>query len=167
MKLYIKQKVFSFKDRFTVKDGNGEDRYFVEGKLISVGKKLTVTDAAGNEVAFVRQKVMTLLPKFIVEINGEEVAAIKKKLSFLKPKYEVEGLDWNVEGDFFSHDYSITENGNVIASIHKRWMSWGDSFELDISDNADEVMALAVILAIDAVMDAAASASASVSSSSN
>ncbi len=167
MKLYIKQKVFSFKDRFTVKNAAGEDRYFVEGKLISLGKKLTVTDEAGNEVAFVNQKVLSFLPKFFVEVNGREVAQIKKKFTFLKPKYLVEGLDWEVEGDFFSHDYSITENGNVVASIHKRWMSWGDSFELDISDSADEVMALAVILAIDAVMDASASASASVSSSNN
>ena len=167
MLLYMKQKVFSFKDRFTVTDRNGEARYFVEGKLISMGKKLTVSDAAGNEVAFVRQKVLTLLPKFFVEINGEEVAAIKKKLTFLKPKYEVEGLDWTVEGDFFAHDYSILENGEPIASIHKKWMSWGDSFELNISDSANEVIALAVILAIDAVMDAAASASASASSSSN
>ena len=34
----------------------------------------------------------------------------------------------------------------LIASIHKKWLSWGDAFELDIDDNADEVMALAVIL---------------------
>ena len=46
-------------------------------------------------------------------------------------------------------------------------MSWGDSFELNIIDDANEVIALAVILAIDAVMDAAASAAASASSSSN
>ncbi len=161
MKLYIKQKVFSFKDRFTVKDAQGEDRYFVEGKLISFGKKLTVTDAAGNEVAFVRQKVLSLLPKFFVEVGGQEVAQIKKQFTLLKPKYSVEGLNWNVEGDFFSHDYQIVENDAVIASIHKRWMVWGDTFELDISDSADEVMALAVILAIDAVMDAAQAAAAS------
>lgn len=110
---------------------------------------------------------MSLLPKFFVEVNGSEIAQIKKKLTFLKPKYVVEGLDWEVEGNFLAHDYSITENGNVIASIHKRWMSWGDSFELDISDGADEVAALAVILAIDAVMDASAAAAASSSSSSN
>ena len=40
MKLYIKQKVFSWGDKFTVKDVNGEDRYFVEGEIFSWGKKL-------------------------------------------------------------------------------------------------------------------------------
>ncbi len=164
MKLYIKQKVFSLKERFTVKNANGEDVYFVEGKLVSIGQKKTLTDAAGNELATIRQKVLAIMPKFIVEMDGKEVAWIKKKFTVMKPKYVVEGLDWDVEGDFFAHDYTIQEQGNVIASIHKKWMAWGDTFELDISDNADEVMALAVILAIDAVMDAA-QAAAAVSSS--
>jgi uncharacterized protein YxjI len=44
MKLYIKQKVFSWADRFTVKDENGADRYFVEGEMFSWGKKLHVYD---------------------------------------------------------------------------------------------------------------------------
>lgn len=46
MKLYIKQKVFSWGDKFTVKDVNGEDRYFVEGEIFSWGKKLHVYDCA-------------------------------------------------------------------------------------------------------------------------
>ena len=32
-------------------------------------------------------------------------------------------------------------------------MSWGDTYELDISDNTDEITALAVVLAIDTVLD--------------
>lgn len=35
MKLYIKQKVFSWSDLFTVKDSYGADRYYVEGELFS------------------------------------------------------------------------------------------------------------------------------------
>ncbi|MBQ7598249.1 MAG: LURP-one-related family protein [Clostridia bacterium] len=162
MKLYIKQKVFSLKDRFTVKNANGEDCYFVEGKLVSIGQKKTLTDAAGNELATIRQKVLAIMPKFIVEMDGKEVAWIKKKFTFLKPKYVVEGLDWDVEGNFLAHDYTIAEHGKVIANIHKKWMAWGDTFELDINDNADEVMALAVILAIDSVIDSAQAAAATV-----
>ena len=42
MKLYIKQKVFSIKDKFTIKDEEGNDKYFVEGKILSLGKKFHV-----------------------------------------------------------------------------------------------------------------------------
>ena len=44
MKLCIRQKVFSWVDRFTVFDENGADKYYVEGELFSWGKKLRVTD---------------------------------------------------------------------------------------------------------------------------
>ncbi|MCR5782026.1 MAG: LURP-one-related family protein [Clostridia bacterium] len=153
MYLYMKQKVFSWKDRFTITDSDGNDRYSVEGKVISIGKKLHIFDAQGDEVAFVRQKITVLMPRFIVEIGGEEVARIVKKISFLKPKYVVEGLGWEVQGDMFAHDYTIVDGDRTIVSIHKKWMAWGDTFELDIENDRDEVLALAVVLAIDAVMD--------------
>ena len=153
MQLYMKQKVFSWKDKFSIQDSFGEDKYYVEGKVISIGKKLRIYDTAGNEVAFVNQKVISLMPKFSVEMNGEEVAVIKKKITLLKPKYIIEGPGWEVQGNLFSHDYVITDNGNPVVAIHKKWMSWGDSFELDITDEGNEILAMAVVLAIDAVMD--------------
>lgn len=149
----MKQKVFSWKDKFSIKDSFGEDKYFVEGKVISIGKKLRVFDTAGNELAFVNQKVVSLMPKFTVEMNGEEVAVIKKKFTLLKPKYLIEGPGWEVQGDFFGHDYIITDGSKPVVAIHKKWMAWGDTFELDITDEEHEVLAMAVVLAIDAVMD--------------
>lgn len=153
MKLYMKQKVFSFRDRFTIKDEYGEDRYFVEGEILSFGKKLRIYDMHGRELAFVRERLATFMPKFTVEVNDREVAEIVKKFTLFTPKYCVNGLGWDVEGDFFSHDYVITDMGRIIVSIHKQWMAWGDTFELDIADGNNEVIALAVVLAIDAVMD--------------
>lgn len=153
MQLYMKQKVFSIKDKFSIQNSFGEDKYFVEGKVISLGKKLRIFDTAGNELAFVNQKLVSLMPKFAVEINGKEVAVITKKLTFMKPKYIISGPNWEVQGDILAHDYTITENGAPVVLIHKKWMSWGDSFELEIPDESKEVLAVAVVLAIDAVMD--------------
>ena len=49
MKLYIQQKVFSFKDKFNIWDEAGNPKYYAEGEIFSLGKKLHVYDAAGNE----------------------------------------------------------------------------------------------------------------------
>lgn len=154
MKLYMKQKVFSFRDKFYIKDENGEDKYYIEGELISLGKKLHIYDMAGNELAFVHEKILSFLPRFFVYSNGVQVAEIVKKLSLLRPKYVIQGLGWDIEGSYWAHDYSITQNGRQIVTIHKAWMSWGDTFELDIQSSDNEVIALAVVLAIDCVMDA-------------
>ena len=50
-------------------------------------------------------------------------------------------------------DSKIMDGGAPVVRIHKKWMSWGDAFELDIAPGTDEVLALAVVLAIDAVLD--------------
>lgn len=160
MKLYLRQKFFSWKDRAWVKDETGADRYFIEGKALSIGKKLWIMTPQGEQLAYIRQKVPTLMPRFIVEIGGNEVAQIVKKFTFLKPKYEIEGLGWTVQGDFMAHDYTVFEGEREVVRIHKQWMSWGDSFEVDIASGTDELLALSVVLAIDAVMDSQAAAAA-------
>ena len=152
LKLYIKQKVFSWKDRFTVWDEYGNDRYYVEGELFSWGKKLHITDVQGNEVAFIRQKVFSFLPRYFVAVNDVDVAEIVKEFTFFKPKYRIEGMNWDVDGDFWNHNYTVCRAGIPVVSIQKEWMTWGDSYELDIANPADEIPALAVVLAIDCVM---------------
>lgn len=87
-----------------------------------------------------------------------QVAEIKKAFTFLLPKYTINGLNWEINGSFMAHDYQITQNGNPIVSIRKEWMTWGDSYELNISDPRDEILALSVVLTIDCVMAAAAAA---------
>ncbi|MBO4636052.1 MAG: LURP-one-related family protein [Clostridiales bacterium] len=164
MRLYIKQKVFSLRAKFNITDQQGYERYHVEGELLSLTRKLHIYDAGGEEVALVHKKLISLLPQFVIEKNGRETARIKKRFTLFKPAYEVEGKGWTVQGDLWSHDYEITDSrGTVIADIHKVWMSWGDSFELDLDSREDEVDLLAVILAIDMVMDDQAAAANSAS----
>ena len=151
MKLYIKQQVFSWGDKFAVKDEYGEDKYFVEGEVFTFGKKLHVYNTAGSEVAYIEQELFTFLPCYQIYCNGQQVAEITKEFSFLIPVYKINRLGWEIEGDFLSHDYVITKNGQQIVSITKEWMTWGDSYVLDIENPTDEIMALAVVLTIDCV----------------
>lgn len=154
MKLYVRQKVFSWRDRFTVKDENGVDKYYVEGELFSWGKKLHIYNMAGNEVAFIQQKVFSFLPRYYVFIDGRQAAEIVKEFSFFKPRYSIAGPGWTVEGNIWAHDYRIENNGRYIVSIRKEWLTWGDCYTLDIADRKDEIIAMAVVLTIDCVMAA-------------
>ena len=153
MKLYIKEKVFTWGDKFTVKDEYGNDKYFVEGEILSWGKKLHVYDLHRREVAFIRQELLTWLPRYTVYSGGREVVQVKKEFSFLFPKYSIEGLGWEIDGSFWEHNYQITRGGWPIVTIEKEWMTWGDSYELDIRNPADEIIALAVVLTIDCVVE--------------
>ena len=154
MKLYIKEKVFSWGDKFTVKDAYGEDKYIVEGEVFTFGKKLHVYDRSGREVAFIKQEVWSFLPRYYVFCGDRQIAEIKKEFTFLFPRYTIEGLGWEIDGSFMAHDYQITKQGRKIVTISKEWMTWGDSYELDIVNPADEIIALAVVLTIDCVQEA-------------
>ena len=83
MKLYIKEKLFTWGDKFTVKDEFGKDKYIVEGEILSFGKKLHVYDTAGTEVAFIKQELFRFLPVYSVFCGDRQVAEIKKEFSFL------------------------------------------------------------------------------------
>lgn len=152
MKLYIKQKVFSFVDRFTVKDEYGNDVYYVEGELLTIGRKLHVYDKNNIEVAFIKQKVWNIMPKFEIYINNRFVTEIIKNFTLLSQSYRFSSLSWIVEGNFIAHDYTILDNGRAIMTIRKAWFSWGDSYELDIANDIDEKLALSIVLAIDCAM---------------
>ncbi len=150
MKLYIKQKVFSWNDRFTVKDEFGDDRYTVEGEIFTLGRKLHVYDRSDTEVIFIAQKVWSWMARYIVSIHGNPAAEVAQKFTWFRPKYEIIGPDWQVEGNWHGHDYEVLNgSGSCVVRITKEWMTWGDTYELDIADPADELLALAVVLAID------------------
>ena len=151
MKLYIREKVCSWGDKFTVKDQYGNDKYIVQGEVFSFGKKLHVYDMTGREVAFIKQEIWSLLPKYYVFCGGNQVAEIKKEFTFFFQKYSIAGLGWEINGSFLLHDYEITQGGRPIVRISKEWMTWGDSYELDILNPEDELVALAVVLTIDCV----------------
>ena len=164
MKLYIKEKVFSWGDKFTVKDEHGYDKYVVEGEVFTWGKKLHIYDMTGREVAFIKQEVWSFLPRYYVFCGGQQVAEIKKEFTFLFPKYSIEGLGWEIDGSFLAHEYEITQRGRSIVTISKEWMTWGDSYELNIANPADEILALAVVITIDCVMESGSGVNVSVSS---
>lgn len=154
MILHMKQKVFSWSDKFTIKDAMENDRYFVEGELFSWGHKLHVYNMQEQEVAFIKQEIFTLLPKFEVYIEDRLVVEVKKEFTFLTPKYTLEGTDWTVEGDFWAHSYEIASPSRSIAAVSKAYFTWGDSYQMDIADGADEILVIATILAIDCVLAA-------------
>ena len=152
IKLFMKQKVFSYRSRFLILDEFEQERYHVEGERFTLGKKLHIYDAMGSEVALIHQKAFSFQPRFHVHLGGQLVAEIVKELTFMHPKYRIEGLDWQIDGDFWAHEYRITQHGSEIASVSKMWLSWGDSYEIRIARDQDTIPALAVVLAIDCVL---------------
>lgn len=149
MKLYIKQKVFSLADKFTVKDEAGNDRWLVQGEFFSLGKRLHVYDTEGRERAMLKQKVFSFLQTYDIFRDGVQEARLCREFSLMRQSYRVEGLPWRLQGDFLSHSYTLYDGEETLMTLSKEWFTWGDSYVLDITGNADELLCLCIMLGVD------------------
>lgn len=148
MKLYIKQRIFSWTATFDVCDENGQELYKIKGKLFSIPKKLIVYDSHDEEVAYIKQKMITFLkPTYYVSVLGKEEMALVRQLTLFKPKY-ILGNKWEFKGDIWAHEYEFE-----MGSVTKKWFSWGDTYCLDMqTENKNEVLlALCCLIGIDAI----------------
>jgi len=151
MKLYIKQKVFSFADKFVVKNEDGTDAYFAAGKFFTLGKKLNIyegTDSA-DPVARIEQRLLSFTTRFGINVRGNHVMDMVRKVTVFSNDYRLEGLPWQLDGDFLAHEYRLMDGRNTIMEISRKWFTWGDSYELNIDDNQDPLLCLSIALVVD------------------
>jgi len=161
MKLYIRQKLFSVVDRFTIKNEHLEDIYFGHGKFFTFAKQLTITDNDNQEVLFLKERLWHFFPHIDVHMKNQTSFLVKKMFAFFTQKYEITPLNWEVEGNFWAHQYRIFNENGTIATIEKAWLSLSDYYEVDIVDSKDTLAILGIVLAIDIAMSKAAAANSS------
>ncbi len=150
MRLYFKQRFFSWLDSYDIYGENGETVFTVEGKL-SWGHCLHVLDAQGAHIATLQEKVFTFLPQFEIYIHDEYVGCIKKEFTFFKPQFTIDCNDWEVDGEWMEWDYRIeSPTAGHIAAISKELLNWTDTYVIDVPDPDNALGALMVVLAIDA-----------------
>lgn len=152
---YMKQKVFSFRDRYKVFDQDQNVIYHCEGKLFSLSRKMKFIETSTDTLLFnFRRKILSFLAKYyLTDPDDKEVAVVKRQFSILKPKVEIESSLGNItlEGDYFAHNFTLFEDGTELANVQKKWISWGDSYVITIQDEARTDFLLAIIILIDSI----------------
>ena len=154
MKLYIKQRVFSFRDKYDIYDENQNTIYYVESKLFSFLAKINLFNHMGEVEYSIKQNFRFFLSEYEIYKGNELYATIKQRMSFIKGKLDIDSRigRFYVEGNFLRRDYTIQKNGAYFGSVHKKWLSWGDSYELDIPNSEDAGFFCALVVAIDHCM---------------
>lgn len=148
MKLYVNEKLFSFHNRFYVKDESDKDVYEISSKIISLGDKTTINDIEGNKIAYIEQELLHLTPHYNVYINDILEFQIIKKFQLFKNDYALSN-GYRVEGKFMMLDFTVYDNNNIqIGSIKRKFFSIGDKYEIEINDTSKKEIVLAIIVAI-------------------
>ncbi len=150
MKLYFKQRLFSWFDSYDIYDETGATAFTVRGQL-SWGHCLQIYDAQERNIGTVREVVLSFLPRFELSSYGRSIGTLRKEFSLLRPRYQLDLNGWQIEGNWLEWDYSIVgADGRAVASISKQLLRMTDTYVIDLENPADALCALMVVLAIDA-----------------
>lgn len=153
MRYRMKQSLISFGDDFYIEDDRGARRYFVDGAAISIGNKLSFQDMDGNERLLIREKLIAVRKTYQIYRCGSLVATVKKALiSPLGARFTIDvegGSELEATGDILGYEYSVSRGRSPVAQISKKILAIRDSYVIDIVEEDDIELILAVAVAVD------------------
>lgn len=149
MKLLFRQRFFSWLDSYDIFDESGNTVYQVEGRL-SWGHCLQIFDRAGNAAGMVKEVVLTFLPRFQLLVQDHLIGEIRKEFTLFKPRFYLDFNGWQVEGDIFGWDYTVSNGSETIMRASKRIWNLTDTYEIEVMKPENALFSLMIVLAIDA-----------------
>jgi len=150
----IRQNLISIGDDFWIEDEEGKRVFKVDGKVLRIRKTPVFEDVNGRKLAQIQERLLTIKDTMAIEdANGDQLATVKKALiAPLRDRWSVNvknGPDLDVQGDILDHEYSIKQGRKKIAEVSKKWLSLTDTYGVEIDPGQNEILILAVAIAID------------------
>lgn len=147
------EKMFSIGDDYWIEDDRGQRAYRVNGKALRLRDTWVLEDATGNEVATIREKKLSIRNSITIEL-GNRKATVKKALIGIRDRFVVdvdEGDDLKITGNIVDHEYEIEQDGEKVAEISKKWFRLRDTYGVEVFDEQQAVLVLAITVAVDAL----------------
>jgi uncharacterized protein YxjI len=150
----IRQKMFSIGDDFWIENQHGDRVFKVDRKALRLRKTLFFEDLKGNKLAKIQERLLPIKETMVVEdAEGNQLAVIKKGLiAPLGDHWSVNvrgGPDLDVQGNILDHEYAISERRQKVAEVSKAWFSLTDTYGVDINEGQNDILILAIAIAID------------------
>jgi uncharacterized protein YxjI len=150
----IRQKLVSIGDDFWIENQDGQRVFKVDGKALRLRKTLIFEDVNGNKLAQIQERWLPIKETMAIDdANGNQMATVKKALiAPLRDRWSVNvkgGPDLDVQGNILDHEYSIKQGWNKVAEVSKKWISLTDTYMVEIDDGQNDVLILAIAVAID------------------
>ena len=154
IKYLLKQKSFCLGNDFQIFDENRSPVFQIDGKAFNWGNNLSFQDMSGKELAHISQSMSLFQPKYQIEIDGQLFAEVVKEFSWFNKKFtlDVPGPnDYEIDGDFWKHEYRFMRSGRMVAEVTKKHFSWTDTYGVEIIGGEDIVSILSTVIVIDLV----------------
>jgi uncharacterized protein YxjI len=150
----IRQNLISIGDDFWIENAEGKRVFKVDGKVLRIRKTLVFEDAKGTKLAQIQQRLLTIRDTMVIDdADGREIAVVKKALiAPFRDRFSVKvknGNDLDVQGNILDHEYTVKDAKDKVAQVSKKWFSLTDTYGVEIDPGQDDILILAVAVAID------------------
>lgn len=150
----MREKLVSFGDDFWIENEQGERTFKFDGKVLRVRDTINFEDTEGNVLAQIQEREVRVKDSIAIEgPDGKKLAEVKKALiNPLRDRWTVkfaDGPDLEVKGNILEHEYTIGEGDHKVAEVSKKWFRIADSYGVEIAPGQNDIIILAVTVAID------------------
>lgn len=156
MILKLKQKLFTlFRQQYEIKDIDENLAFYIK-PLFSFFPKFEIHDKDQNLVYIVKQKPFRIFKKYVIlNSNKELLFSVKQKFSPFVPKAKITNAIKDkklfISGNILAHEFEVCENDEVKARVSKKYISLTDSYTLEIFDEENAGLYVAMAMIYDAI----------------
>lgn len=150
----IRQKLISIGDDFWIENEKGRKVFKVDGKVLRIRKTLAFEDVNGRKLAQIKERLLAIKDTMVIEdADGRDIATVRKALiAPLRDKWNVNvkgGDDLVVQGNILDLEYTIRQGRRKVAEVSKKWFTITDTYGVEIAEGQNDILILAVAIAID------------------
>ena len=153
----IRERMIRLAEHSDITDEAGRTVLHVDGNVLSPRGRVTLADPAGHQVGEIHRKLAALRAVYEITIDGKKVAEIRKRpftVFGVRFTIDVPGTgDMKINGDPLGHEFTIDRDGELVATISKRWLTLAATYSVDIAPAEDNMLILASVLALDMATD--------------
>ena len=152
----MRQKLFSLRDQFRIRDAEGNDAYVVKGRLISIRDRFSFEDVQGRQLLEIRQKLVSWRPQYRIYSEGRLCAIVQKRLlSVLGSRFAISikgEPNLRAKGNFLDYEYRFLRGRRQVAQVSKRWFALADSYGVQVDEErVGDLLILACAVIIDMI----------------
>lgn len=154
-KLYIKQKVFKILDHYEVYDENQNPVYQVDQNFKLFGHSVNVQSLIDGRCFNISRGVNFFLARYEVNFSDGTSIYVDQEFSFFKKKIKISSdkYDLTLRGNFLDLDFEIYNGPTLVGMISKKFLAWGDTYQIKVIYPEFEEELLALHIAVDDLLD--------------
>ena len=149
----MRERMLSIGDDFWIENDAGERVFKVNGKALRIRQTLAFEDPDGNELLHIQERKLRVRDTMAIERDGETVATVRKAIvGPFRERFKAEfasGGEYEIKGNIVDHEYEFERDGREVAKVFKRWFRVRDTYGVEIEPGEDDVLVLAITVAID------------------